>query len=71
MISGKKLALCLFLKNARWRTQGAVGQSALLQFLEKIMEHVLSKLISKHAKGKKVIKISQHKFTKGKSYLST
>lgn len=50
---------------------GSCRQSALLQFLEKIMEHVLSKLISKHVKGKKVIKISQHKFTKGKSYLST
>lgn len=35
LLSGKKLTLCFFSKKARWRTQGATGQSALLQSLKK------------------------------------
>ncbi|CAM4417157.1 unnamed protein product [Lepidochelys kempii] len=57
-------------KKGRRRILGTTGQSASPQSLENIMEQVLKESIPKHLEKRKVIRNSQHGFTKGKSCLT-
>ena len=57
-------------KRARRRTQGTTGWSASLPSWERDGTQLVLEVIIKQAEEKKVIRSSQHGFTKGKSCLT-
>ncbi|CAM5145998.1 unnamed protein product [Eretmochelys imbricata] len=61
---------CPSLKTGKRRIWGTTGQSASPQSLEKSWSRVLKESVLKHLEEKKVIRNSQHGFTKGKSGLT-
>lgn len=57
-------------RRARGTAWGVKRPVILTSVPGKVMEHFLAESISKHMKGKKIIRRSQHGLTKGKSCLS-